>query len=115
MIKQILGISTTGMISVFSSFVFAQDIAANDISNHFGKFGIAGGFAIIFGICCILGAIRWYRDLQEEIKRRDAIIEEREKSINDLVVKNTKLTGELAKFKERSRNANYESEYEDEE
>jgi hypothetical protein len=105
---------TAGMLSVFSSFVFAQEIAIDHVTSHFGKFGIAGGFAIIFGICCILGAVRWYRDLQEEIKRRDAIIEEREKSINELILKNIKLTGELAKFKERSRNANYESGDEDE-
>ena len=98
-----------GMISVFSTIVYAQGVALHEISGIISEHGIAGGCAIIFGFLSIAGAVRWYKDLRAEIQQRDLIIAEREKQINELTAKNTKLTGELAKFKERSRSINHES------
>ena len=76
--------------------VFASDVTPEAVSVFFREFGLPTGFAIIFGMACVFGAVRWYRDLMGQIERKNKIIEIKDQTIAELKDEVKKLTWENA-------------------
>lgn len=102
----------SGMISVFNTtWVFQKMLAAEtppDIVRQispetamefFREFGLPTGFAIVFGMVCVAGAIRWYRDLKSMIELRDTELLKKDHYILELTEEIKQLTRDSAKFK----------------
>ena len=102
----------SGMVSVFNATwvlqwqlagktqpVVFSNVSPETVMEFFREFGLPTGFAIVFGLVCVAGAIRWYRDLQSMIEQRDAELLKRDIDIKKLTDENKQLTRDHAEYK----------------
>ncbi|MCL2119790.1 MAG: hypothetical protein FWH27_15345 [Planctomycetaceae bacterium] len=105
-------IVSSGMVSVFNVIWVLQwilvgempsdivtQVSQENVTNFFREFGLPTGFAIIFGLICVVGAIRWYRDLKAMIELREEELRTKENYIRELTEEIRKLTRDSAKYK----------------